>query len=408
MSGSVDELIESYAISLELPPGDQRTIDRIIELVVTGLSWDKEAKVTLSKIVSEKQYNGNDRSIMLLLYDVLGGKSKNALFYGIRAFEGFGRDPKKLVELENPDGLVKYAIDTADGIDELVEFKNTIISNGHFGLLDNYKWKRVDLSPTKRLANSLLLVANEIAYRLKDLDPRKLTEDESKALGWEEFLEKWQKPWNIRLQAHGAIVTAYQAKGKNVVNKESLEALAAYESLTGKYQPVTTFAIFSPELMEAYARIKYGVDKPAIGETPEELKADMDKLKSSMFWGIFDFDQYFRRDWFGAKEPEWKKQEREKDIPLEEFVERLVKDPWGFYAKQLKIVGIAKEMSYEEARSIFRKGVKERRSVFTRKREETAEYQSAMRETAAFVEAWSTVEPLYRTKNHAKTSTAQQ
>ena len=402
---TVDEVIERYASSWELPIEEQSTIDRIIELLAGSArhwskdSWSKEKEEDLLKVVNEKQYKGRDLDVMLSLYDVLINDSQNALPYGIQAFEAFGRDPKKILQLENPDRLVEYVIDTAESLEELVGLKNRIIIDGQFGGMEEYRGVS---SVTKRLANSLLLVANEIAYRLKDVDIRNLTEEESKAMEWEELGEKWFKPWSIRLEAHGAIVMAYQAKGESVVNKEALEALAAYESLTGRYQTVSAYTNFSMGLMEAYARIKYGADKLSTGEVPEELKADPDKLRNSAFSGMPDWDQLIRHWLFGSKEPEWEKRERQRAQQRTqsgrfqaEQPYRVIRDPWSDYSEELQLLGLTDNMSYEQARAAFRGKIKKQRLAFTHEIIGTQEYDSATKNAARILDAWNKVQPLY-------------
>lgn len=404
--GTADEVIERYASRWELPLGEQSTIDRIIELLAPMVhlwsedDWSREKREDLLKIVNERRYNGTDLDKMLLLYDALINDSQNVLQYGIQAFEASGRNPKKLTGLENPDRLVEYAVDTAESLEELVQLKNGIIKDGHFTYFGSFG-NQID-SAAKQLANSLLTVANEIAYRLKDVDIGNLTEEESKAMELEELGEKWLKPWKIRMEAHGAIVMAYQAKGEKIVNEEALEALAAYEALTGKYQPVSPYTDFTMDLMEAYARIKYVADKLSTGEVPEELKADPDKFRASMSFGMPDWDQWFRHQFFGSKEPEWKKWERQRAQQRTqsgrfqaEQPYRVIKDPWLDYSEELQLLGLTKNMPYEEARRIFRQGLFERRSTFIRRDIGTPGYGAAMKETAAFIEAWKKVDPLY-------------
>ena len=59
------------------------------------------------------------------------------------------------------------------------------------------------------------------------------------------------------------------------------------------------------------------------------------------------------------------------------------------------LLGLTKERSYEEARAAFRRGVIARRSTFVRMDFGTPAYDAAMKETAAFIDAWKKVEPLY-------------
>ena len=415
MARSVDDIVESYASSLELPPEDPNTIDRIIGVLATGASWDNEQKELLRQVAAKKSYRGNNPHLMLLLYDALGGKSKKALAYGIQAFEIFEREPKKLAGLENPDRLVEYVIDTAENLEELVKLKDTLLREGYFYSKDTPKVYTFGVEPhypKGHLVPSVLLVANEIAFRLKDINPRDENNiDNYKSQGGDEL--EYFKLWGTRLQAHEAIVIAYQVmasqskskKAKNAATAQALEALAAYESLAGTYQ-ADGFAI---DLMEAYARTKYDTSKPSTGEVPEDLKADTEAMGRARFWGRVDWDQYFRERWFGTKEPEWKKRERQRAqqqeeyarsgrAQVEELVARLFRDPWDVYAKELGLLDLTKDMSYQEARAAFRKGIIARRLTFIRKDVGTPEYKAAMNETGTFLDAWNKVEPLYATK----------
>ena len=408
MARSVDDIVESYAASLEFPPEDPNTIDRIIEIIAAGVSWDNGQRELLRQVANGKDYNGNNTSLMLLLFDVLGGKSKKALAYGIRAFEAFGREPKKLIGLENPDGLVEYVIDTAENLEEIVKLKDTLLREGHFYSTD-MQWTHISgrepLYPKGHLVPSVLLAANEIAFRLKDIDAR----DEQNVENYEkqgvDVLEHL-KLWKTRLEAHEAIVIAYQVmasqaegkKKKNAATAQALEALAAYESLAGTYQAHG----FSTDLMEAYARIKYRTDILSTGEAPDELKADYGWRRKTSFTRETDWDQYFREQLFGTKEPEWKKRERQRaqqrTQPGESQPEqpyRVIRDPWSGYSEELQLLGLTKDSSYEEARKFFRDGLKKRRLTFTRMDVGTPEYQLAMKETAAFIDAWKKVELLY-------------
>ena len=402
MRKSIDEIIESCARSLDLPIDDVKTIDKIIEHLVAGIKLFPEQKDDLRRIVSEKSYTANNPHVMLILFDVLGGKSKKALAYGIQGFEALGRKPEKLVELQNPDGLIEYVIATAETLEELVNLKDALLHEGHFYSLafrDTYGGYGGEFSPPKKhLANSMLLVANEIAYRLRDVDIR---DEVVSSLGKDEFAELSRK-WRTRLEAHEAIVMAHQVKGKKVVNKGALEALAAYEALAGTYQARG----FTVDLMEEYARIKYGVYKPSTGKAPEELKAEHGWVH---MWGHGgpNWDQFFRAGWFGTKEPEWKKRKRQRaqqapygdsrQSQTYELTDRLSsRDPWELIRDELAILGVNRKMTYLEARSRFWDGIKQRRLTFIRMDIGTPEYQNAMRETAAFIEAWHRVEPLYK------------
>lgn len=390
-TSSVGDIIGSYAQSLELPLDDPKTIDRIIEILSYDARWSKDGKDNLRKVLSKKTYRGDNPELMLEFYDILGGKSKKALAYGFQGFELLRRDPKRIIQLKNPEGLVSYVINSAESLDELVKLKDTLLAEGNFYSMDDpntFYFNRTPRFPEERLIKSVLSVANEIASQLTDIDVR----DEnvvSKYKGAE--FDKFYRKWRIRLEAHEAIVLAYQAKGKKHANKEALEALAAYDSLAGTYEARG----FKLELIEAYARTKYKPSMPSTGEVPDNLKADPEAMGRARFWGRFDWDQYFRQQWFGVKEPEREKKERQKK-KVAEFIEQLPTNPWEAYNDELRLLGLTEKMSYEQARSIFREGLKARRSTFIRQDTGTPAYESAMKETAAFIDSWNKVEILYR------------
>ena len=154
--------------------------------------------------------------------------------------------------------------------------------------------------------------------------------------------------------------------------------------------------------MEGQERIKYRTDILSTGEAPDELKADYGWRRKTSFTRETDWDQYFREQLFGTKEPEWKKRERQRaqqrTQPGESQPEqpyRVIRDPWLDYSEELQFLGLTKDSSYEEARRIFRQGLLERRSTFTRMDIGTPGYEVAMRGTAIFLDAWKKVEPLY-------------
>ena len=247
------------------------------------------------------------------------------------------------------------------------------------------------------MITSVVLVAVEIASRLNDVDLRNSPAD----IKWEELMEM-AKQWKTRLEAHAAIVLACQAKGTNPANPEALEALKAYESLSGKYEAPG----FSNTLMREYFNTKYGAKTPSTGEVPEELKADPE-WKGRMWVGQFSLDQFLRATTFGTREPEWKKAQRararaeaegEAEGEAERMIKALFDDPWGYYSKELELLGLKRQMTYREAQSVFRAGVMARKGTFIRMDTGTPEYAAAMKDTAAFLGAWGRVKPLYEMK----------
>lgn len=374
-------------------PSDM-SIDFWIEVITNGLDKDfarPKYKEQLRKVVSAEGYKGKNPNIMLSLYDII--EMPKGLEYGIRGFETLKRDPKIITQLQNPDGLVGYVIATSDSLDELVKLQETIIQEGRF--YPNHYAVGDNLADTKKhLASSLLKVACEIAERQRNVRNDKASVAEF------ENVNKWVEEWNIRLDAHIAIVLAYQAtKG---VSEETLEALAVYESLAGTYQPWGR-NIFLVGLMEAYFKRKHSVGTLSKGEIPEELKAEHNWQGTWMF-GI-DYDQWFRARTFGEKKPPWEKEHKQREEArnkqkerLEQMIDGLFKDPWEYYKPELELLGLSNSMSYQEARSIYRKGAMQRRTTFIRMDTETQDYKKAMEETAIFLDAWEKVGMLYQSK----------
>lgn len=404
---NIEELIESYASFLMLPPQEQTTIDKIMELLGIVVTHSEESKENLKAIASKKPYKGNKPAMLLLLYDVLGGKSNRALTYGIQGLESLGRDAKQIVNLEHPERLAEYLASTAEGLEELVTLKDILLTEGKFRY--HHPGLKGYVDAKKTLIQPLLTVANELAYRLKDVDPRRRSAPASD----KEIVDQYAK-WRVRLDSHAAIVIAYQANGKYPVNREALDALAAYEALAETYQADW----FSIDLMREYFKIKYVAGKPSTGKVPEDLKSDPQKRTNAFFWGRIDWDQEFKRDMFGDKEPEWKKyewqraqqekarQEKEKRQRLEDWVDDLLKDPWEANAKYLKIMGLNKEMTYDEARAAFRRTIMQHRTTFSMSAQEkgTQTYELAMKAAGEVLEAWKKVEPLYKEKQPPETA----
>lgn len=331
----------------------------------------------------------------------LAGSQVGLLAYGIEGLEALGRDPKQIINLENPGQLTEYLVSTAESLEELVTIKDTFLGEGQFRPKRPYG--KDEVNAKKTLAQPLLIVANELADRLKDVDPRKVDTHVSD----KEFRDVYTK-WMMRLDAHAAVVIAFQAKGKYPVNKAALEALAKYEALAGTYQ-ADWFAI---DLMREYFNIKYSAGKLSTGEVPENLKADPDKVGFDSFRRETNWDQEFRRINFGVKEPELRRYERqrvgqdEKERQkrerqrIEDFVNGLFKDPWEANAKYLKILGLDKEMTYDAARAAFRKTITQYRVAFSMAAKEkgTPAYENAMKAAGEVLEAWRAVEPLYKEK----------
>ena len=365
---------------LDMPP--DVPLDRWVELLVSINN-----RKTLRKVVSEEEYNGSVPKAMLYVYDVIHDLPKG-LHYGIKGFELLKRDPKVITELQNPDKLVDYVVATADSLDELVKLQETIIQEGKF---NSRSYGSDEFANTKKyLAQSLLKVAFEIAEHQKNVG-----KDRDSVAKFTKPLEHLEQ-WKIRLDAHIAIVMAYQAtKG---ISDETLDAIAAYESLADTYEPYSG-NWFSYKAMEAYFKRKNAVGTLNKGELPEELKAE--PMFRQPFYGPGP-DQYFRMKYFGEKEPEWRKEgnEKAKSKQKDGIGELLgiMKDPWEYYKKELEFLGLNKDMTYDEAKITFRRGVLAQRATFIRMDTETLEYKDAMRKTQDFLEAWKKVGMLYQNK----------
>ena len=279
-------------------------------------------------------------------------------------------------------------VDEADeGLKELILLKDTLLHEGHF-YLSRWDRQRYSNINTQALIPSVVLVALEIANRLKDFDMRNAPDMEL------EELIKYVQKWNWRLEAHAEIVLAYQAKGDKADNPEAMEALAVYESLAGKYEAPG----FETGLMEARFMEKYGANKPSAGKVPEELKANANLMGRLPF--NFSHDQLLRAIHFGMKEPEWQKHARkqateEARAEAERLIGAMFEDPWSLYEAELRLLGVSKDDSYGDAYRAFRKGVLERRVVFNSVGEG---FNEATKEVAAFIIAWKKLGPLYAAK----------
>lgn len=351
---------------------------------------------TLRKVVSKEDYNGNIPKAMLYVYDVAYDLPKG-LHYGIKGFELLKRDPKVITELQNPDKLVDYVVATADSLDELVKLQETVIEEGKFNSRSpSYLGADEFVNTKKYLAQSLLKVAFEIAERQKHINQSQ----ESRAQ-FSKPLEHSEQ-WKIRLDAHIAIVMAYQAtKG---ISDETLDAIAAYESLAGTYEPYSG-NWFSFRVLDAYFKRKHAVGTLKTGEIPEELKAE--PMFRQPHYGPGP-DQYFRMKYFGEKEPEWRKKGDEKaESRQKDGIDGLLgimKDHWTYYKNEIELLGLNKSMSYDEAKKIFRRSVFEQRAIFIRMDTETQEYKEATKKTQDFLEAWRKVGVLYQNKPNSQPS----
>ena len=67
---------------------------------------------------------------------------------------------------------------------------------------------------------------------------------------------------------------------------------------------------------------------------------------------------------------------------------------WADCATDLRFLGMGKEMSYDDARSLFRKGVREQKDAFG-----TNASPSATKKAQEWIAAWRRVEQLYQQKN---------
>lgn len=392
-------IIESFANFYELPPDDQKTINNAIEMSLTNSAVSSEWREGLIEALGKHRYTGENPKVALKLYDILGGKSKKALSYGISGFETLEREPITICTLENPDNLVKYTIDTSESLEELVGLKDSLLSEGNFFHYDS-RWSDSYRKPKQNLINSLLMVSFEIADKLKDIDIRNRSVEYETYEELREYNDKWRK----RVDAYAAIVLCYQAKGKKPDNKDALNALRAYEELTGTYDGPR----FHDDLMKTYAKIKYGADKPVYGEISEDLKADPDSYVP--FLKFPGFDYFFRAEYFGTKKSYWEKVKegkgKEEKEKFEEYIDDLLGlgNHWERHAVELNLLGVNKEMSFEEARSIYRRIMKQQSVTFSRQDIGTSEYRSAMEKAAQYTVAWSKIEPLFKINMGDKTS----
>ncbi len=376
---TADEIIALFAPAFRLPLDDSSTPDRIMEILADNANPSQRDRNMLAEVAAHNPYRGSNPDVMLSLYDVLGD-SPEALIYGIRGFEILARDPKKLIRLQNPTRLVGYAIESAEDVYELNALQDALLDEGRF-----YPSSYGQLSAKKHLAQSIILVASEIADRLRDFSFENATEDKRTLIDY----------YGIRRDAYRAMVMAWQ--GYEGVGKETLEALAAYESLTKTYQARG----FTIELMQEYFNHKYSASAPSTGEIPEDLKAEQEGGWYNPFSGI-DWDQHFREERFGVKESNRERQERLRgEAEREEQkrigdLESLLRDPWSFYSKELELIGVRKGVTYQEAKTAFRRGIRKHRSAFTRMDVGTSEYDADMAGARNYLSAWERIEPLFR------------
>ncbi|MDD5415957.1 MAG: hypothetical protein PHE48_03070 [Candidatus Daviesbacteria bacterium] len=378
----MENIIEGFVQFFDGSLDDPKAVNRAIGIAVDQpTEWGG-----LREAIGRHPYTGDNPEIMLKLYDALEG-SEDGLMYGIQGLEILQRETSRIAKLRNPEGLVQYVIDTSEGFPELNSLQDALLVEGSFYTIRSilYNPRPNSRQPDKHLINSVLLVANEIDDRLKDVNAK---EQEFEGKSFEEAKEVMGR-FNMRIKARQAIVLAYQANGKKPEeNIEALQALATYEFLSGQYQANG----FDFDLMKAYAQIKYGTNKPSAGEVPDDFKIDPAKLSQMRFSRGYDFDAHFRYHNFGVKQEEReRKAEEAKRGSDESRIEDLFENASKNYAEALELIGVEEDMSYEEARSIYRNGLKKRQTTFIRQDKDTPEYDAAMDEMKRFLVAWERI-----------------
>ncbi|HLD18549.1 MAG TPA: hypothetical protein VJB90_00900 [Candidatus Nanoarchaeia archaeon] len=350
----------------------------------------------LAEFAEQYEYTGSNPTIMFALYDSMPQDSGQGFLYGIRAWERSTKAPELLMQLQNPDRLVAYIINNIDDIDELLKIQETIAFEGRF-------YSRVtglfgDRADNKNFANSLLMVASEIAMRIGEV-----TLDDDLVNKPREEVDDIVRKLNIRDNALAHRVLAYQVASG--ISEETFGAIGVYEKATGIYEAPG----FDIGVMEAYFKAKHGFDKPRTDqEIPEELKADENWNAGAMMGARFSYDQYFRERYFGTKEPEWRRSQRQRQESrrtadgLVDDLMKMIEDPWGYFAPELEVLGVNKEMNYEEARAAYRRVMKDNRAVFGIREQfpgTDSQWEAAMELVKRANIAWEKVGFLYREKD---------
>ncbi|TAL51612.1 MAG: hypothetical protein EPN86_06365 [Nanoarchaeota archaeon] len=353
----------------------------------------------LAQYAEKYDYTGSNPSIVLALYDVMPQDSGQGFLYGIMAWGRSDKDFKLLMHLKNPDRLVSYVINTIDDIMELRKLQETIAFDGGFFRPVTGLFRRDP--PKKYLANSLLMVANEISMRVGEINLGAELEGKKG-----EEAQEVARRWDLKVDALRHRVLAYQAMSG--ASEETFAAIREYERVTGTYESHG----FDMGVLEEYFKKKYSVDKPAAGKAiPEELKAD-DNWNAGMMMGFgLNHDQFFRHIYFGDKEPAWKKSQREREGKRqtdEDFInelKRMMEDPWGYHAAELEVLGVNKDMTYPDARKQYRNIMKENEAVINGVKERfpgtDSQWEAACKLVVDANVAWHKVGPLYMAKDAA-------
>ncbi len=362
---------------------------------------------TLRDLLSEHGYTGNSPEILFGIYDFLAPESDEALVHGIRAYELSSHDIEQVAKLKNPSRLVSYIIDVTEEIETLGILQQKLFSASEIrsrlpGL--GSMGSRYRSSEKNNAAPSIVELGLEISERLGHIN---LSDNETReTLGF----QKWSELYSQRRDALEIAVLAQQHLTEG--SKETLSILAMYDKLTGTADVRGLYH----DVLDAFMRIKLELDKPSDGgEIPDALKADA-YYEDRRAFGSYNREQEWKMRHFGRQKKDWEQnqeyreqsqeQKDQDQAKLEGDYRRMIEDPWAFYSEQLTLLGLTKDMSFEDARSVFRRRIKEHSSAFNTVFNSSLEYAASQEAAKAILSAWEAVSILYRAEEPAEASTA--
>jgi len=155
--------------------------------------------------------------------------------------------------------------------------------------------------------------------------------------------------------------------------------MGLYEDTGARYDNIKGI---SWENLTKYAQHRYGMDKPSDGKIPKSMKYDWITSPTNTLFSL-GFDEFFRLEHFEMVDDLGS----EPDDPTEEV------RPITYEDTDFAIVGVTREMSFEEAHGTFRDKIKGFREVFSSSLRHT-ETQGA----GELVKAWNNIGNFYRDK----------
>lgn len=385
-----------------LPGWENHSINEWIGIYLGQLSTDYASKA-LQELLSEHGYTGNSPKILFGIYDFLAPESDEALVHGIRAYELSDHDLEQVAKLKNPGRIVSYIIDVTDDIEPLTALLQKMFYNSEIrSQLSGLGSLRAQYRSSEKsnAAPSIVGLGIEISERLAHIS---LNGDEVReSLGF----KNWNELYSQRMQAlEFAVLAQQQLTGDS---QETIDILTMYDSLTG----TADIRGLDHDVLDVFMRIKLELDKPSQGgKTPEHLKADA-YYEDRRAFGGFSQEQEWRMRHFGRQKKDWELNQEYRDQSQEQRDQdqeklkgdyrKMIEDPWAFYSEQLTLLGLAKEMSLSEAKSAFRRKIREYSSAFNSPFNTSHEYAESQDAAKAILAAWEAVSQLYKAKEPAQ------